>query len=107
MAITREGDTIHTTKVTTQCAYPFIRKAPDETATLNWASNPAGVPILFPDNHCGPDMVLAMETLMTKQVIILCLQSKSTASGQIDLKAALATTNPDQFYVVKVHFFLS
>lgn len=105
LAITKKDD--NTTKVTTECSFPFIRKAPNSTATLEWASNPDGIPILFPDDYLGPDMVAVFETLETKRVIILSLQSKSTPSGEFNLKAALATTNPDQYYMVKVHFFLS
>lgn len=106
MAITREAGTIHSTKLT-QITIPFIHKAPDAAASLAWVSNPRNIPILLPDDHCGPDIVLVLETAKTKRRVIGCVQTKSTLDGRIDYKAALATINPDQLYMVKVCSFLS
>lgn len=102
LSISIDNDTVHSTPITTQCAYPFALKATDETAALNWASNPMGIPILFPDDYCGPDIIMVLETVETKQRIVVSAQTKS--GKDIPLQKALESVNPDKMYMVKVCF---
>jgi hypothetical protein len=106
LSISIENNTVHSTPITTQCAFPFALKAKHETTALDWASNPMGIPILFPDNYCGPDIIMVLETVQTKQRIVVCVQTKFTTEGNISLEKALETVNPEKMYMVKVCFFL-
>lgn len=89
------------------CVFPFAFKAGNDLAVLEWAHNPGGVPILFPDRYCGPDVIMVLETMTTKQRIILSAQAKCTTNGDIAYTEALATVDPDKFYMQNVRSFLS
>jgi hypothetical protein len=108
IGITRDGKSgcVNFLTFPTGCALPFARKAERETDTLDWAFNPKGVPILFPDNYCGPDIVLVLLTTETKEHIVVLVQSRYTTQERLkDIPGALATVNPDLFYMINVCVF--
>lgn len=106
LAINREGDAVHSTTITAQCALPFGYKAKNENEVLQWATDPKTIPILFPDNHCGPDIFMVLETVETKQRINVSVQGKCTINGEIPYDKALATVDPTKLYMVNVRSFL-
>lgn len=105
IGIARDGDGVDFLTFPTGCAMPFARKAKDETESLDWASNPRGIPILFPDIHCGPDLILVLQTEAKEHIVVL-VQSRYTRQEKLkDIPGALATVNPDLFYMVNVRVF--
>jgi len=78
-------------------------KAKSPQDVVEFLNNPDGKCFLFPDSHMSPDLLCFLQDAVTKELILLVLQSKLLKRLESDTcLGALASVNPEFFFDVKV-----
>lgn len=75
-------------------------KAQSPTDVLEFFQDPNGKAFLFPDNHMGPDIIFFVQDEVTKELILMALQSNLKAVKLQTWLAAINSVTPKFFYTV-------
>ena len=83
-------------------------KAETPSDVLGFLRDPRGKTAVFPDNHCGPDLMCIFQDEKTKELLTAAFQMKiqEVLDTETWLKA-LESVTPEFFYTVMVHFALN
>jgi hypothetical protein len=79
-------------------------KAENPSDVLEFFADPRGKTALFPDTHCGPDLMCFFQDEKTKELICAALQMKVHCQLKPEMwLKALESVTPVFFYTVVVH----